>query len=105
MADGAGKLLRALGLKTASCLQRACPKARTSDFGPPRTLLRSGPTLKRRGLEASFRLHAFHIRHQVGDSLLYLSFVALANAGEQRSPDRHVLAAVGRRKGLSLEHG
>src|SRR5215472_2622118 len=50
-------------------------------------------------LKLLLRLHGLNIVHQIRNSLLNLGFVALVDAGEQRSPNRHVLAPVGRRGG------
>src|SRR5271169_2830862 len=50
------------------------------------------------------RLQSLDISDQVGDSLLNLTFMPLTDAGEQRTPHRHILAAVGRCHGLSLDH-
>lgn len=56
-------------------------------------------------LKLLLRLHGLNIVHQIRNSLLNLGFVALVDAGEQRSPNRHVLAPVGRRGGLPADHG
>ena len=59
---------------------------------------------RRVSLNLLLGLHAFEVGDQIGDSLLNLPFMSLADAGEQSSPNGHLLAAVGRIHGLPLEH-
>lgn len=55
--------------------------------------------------EGLFCLLVLDVRDQVCDALLYRPFMPLAEAGEQRSPDWHVLAAMRRSHRLAAKHG
>lgn len=51
------------------------------------------------------RLHSLNVVDQICNSLLNLRVVPLVNAGEQPSPNRHVLAPMRGSGGLSADHG
>jgi hypothetical protein len=60
------------------------------------------PKTRRRSL---LRLQRSDVVDHVGNPLLHLAFMSLADAGKQRAPDRHVLAAVSGGSGLPANDG